>query len=63
MAHFTVTIEELVSEGFALEAPTREEALQKALERYRQGEWVLAPGQIEMARVCLDDRPGEWVEV
>ena len=41
---YTIIIEETVSEEFTLEAENKKEALEEARRLYRQGAWVLEPG-------------------
>ena len=62
MELFTVTIEELVSEDFTVEAETQEKAIEKAISLYKQGSIVLCPGNLEMKRVGLSKDDTEWVE-
>ena len=59
---FTVTIEELVSQNYTILAESREEAIKRAIEMYKQGEIVLSPGNLEMKRVQLSEDSNEWVE-
>lgn len=59
---FTVTIEELVSQNYTILAESREEAIKRAIEMYKQGEIVLSPGSLEMKRVQLSEDSNEWVE-
>lgn len=63
MEVFTDTIEELVSEDFTIQANSKEEALEKAIQLYKQGDLVLCPGNLEAKRIhiatdCCDD----WIE-
>ena len=44
---YTVLIEEVVSQEFAVEASSPEEALRVAEDLYRKGEIVLEPGNLE----------------
>ena len=62
MKLFTVTIEELVSQNCTILAESREEAIKRAIEMYKQGEIVLSPGALEMKRVQLSEDSNEWVE-
>lgn len=62
MKSFTVTIEELVSQDFSVWAESRKEAVEKAIEMYRRGDFVLAPGELEMKRIRLDEDSDEWME-
>lgn len=43
---FTVTIEELISQEFKMNANSLEEAMNMAKEKYNEGEFVLAPGTL-----------------
>ena len=43
---YTIIIEETVSEAFTLEAEGEKEALEEARRLYRQGKWVLEPGNL-----------------
>ena len=63
---FEVTIEETVDETFEVEANDMEEAEEIAIEKYKDGEFVLEPG--EVTNKCLmvrDPENGEetnWVD-
>lgn len=43
---FTVTIEELISQEFKMNANSLEEAMNMVKEKYKEGEFVLAPGTL-----------------
>ncbi|MBR4236240.1 MAG: hypothetical protein IKR85_09315 [Clostridia bacterium] len=62
MESFTVTIEELVSQDYTILAESREEAIRKAIEMYKQGEIVLEPGNLEMKRIQVSVDADKWVE-
>ncbi|EHO62862.1 DpnD/PcfM family protein [Dialister succinatiphilus] len=47
---YTIIIEETVSEELTLEAENEEEALEEARRLYRQGKWVLEPGNLVEVR-------------
>lgn len=47
---YTITIEETVSEELTLEAENKKEALEEARRLYRQGAWVLEPGNLVEVR-------------
>lgn len=47
MSKFKVLIEEVVSQEFAVEASSPEEALRLAEDSYRKGEIMLEPGNLE----------------
>ena len=48
--NYTSIIEETVSEAFTLEAEGEKEALEEARRLYRQGKWVLEPGNLVEVR-------------
>jgi len=62
MGTFTITIEELVSQDFAVEAKNKEEAIRKAIELYKQGTLVLSPGNLELKRLNLSEDSDIWIE-
>ncbi|WP_418466351.1 DpnD/PcfM family protein, partial [Dialister succinatiphilus] len=47
---YTIIIEETVSEEFTLEAANEKEAMEEARRLYRQGVWVLEPGNLVEVR-------------
>ncbi len=47
---YTIIIEETVSEELTLEAENKKEALEEARRLYRQGAWVLEPGNLVEVR-------------
>lgn len=47
---YTIIIEETVSEELTLEAENKKEALEEARRLYRQGKWVLEPGNLVEVR-------------
>lgn len=47
---YTIIIEETVSEEFTLEAANEKEAMEEAWRLYRQGAWVLEPGNLVEVR-------------
>jgi len=61
---FKVTIEEMVSETFEVEATNIEEAMQIAEEKYNNGEFVLEPGNLTCKQMMAegDNETTEWVE-
>ncbi len=62
---FIVTIEEMVSQDFEVEADDVGEALALAEEHYRNGKFVLEPGNLVAKQMCVCDKNGgnctEWV--
>ncbi|WP_288265622.1 DpnD/PcfM family protein [uncultured Dialister sp.] len=47
---YTIIIEETVSEEFTLEAANEKEAMEEVRRLYRQGKWVLEPGNLVKVR-------------
>ncbi len=65
MAYY-VTIEELVSKKFKIDAHSIEDAMNIAEQRYNQGEFVLEPGALTAKQMCAENENGtevtEWIE-
>ena len=62
---YYVTIEETVSQTFAIEADDIGEAMDVAEEQYNNGEIVLEPGNLVCRQMMADDGNGdctEWTE-
>lgn len=60
-----VTIEEIVSQTFEVEADDIDEAMEIAEEKYWNGEFVLDPGEVVARQMMADDGHGdctEWTE-
>jgi hypothetical protein len=63
MKKFTITIEEMVSEDFEIEAETMEEAMDIAEEMYNNGDIVLEPGNLVSKQMMGEDtETGECTE-
>lgn len=58
METFTVIVEETVCSEFLVEAENEDEAWLLARRRYRDGEYVLEPGELTGARLCVVDASG-----
>lgn len=66
MPKYTITIEEMVSENFEVEAATADEAMEIAEQKYRDGEFVLEPGNLvctQMAITNPSEEATEWMEI
>ena len=50
---YTVLIEEVVSQEFAMEASSPEEALRLAKDQYSKGETILEPGNLEQVSMKI----------
>ncbi len=60
MKKFCVVIEETISEEFEIDAETKEDAISKAIEKYKSGEFILSPGNLESKKISADN--DEWIE-
>lgn len=60
MKKFYVMIEETISEEFEIEAESKEDAIKKAIEKYKSCEFILCPGNIESKKISIDN--DEWIE-
>jgi hypothetical protein len=62
---FKITIEEMVSQSFNVEAETMEEAMETAEAKYKSGEFVLEPGNLVTKQMMAENDNGdstEWTE-
>lgn len=62
---FIVTIEEMVSDNFEIEAETAEDAMRIAEEKYHCCEFVLEPGNLickQMSILSPNNESTEWIE-
>ncbi|MFR1565666.1 MAG: DpnD/PcfM family protein [Christensenellales bacterium] len=65
MKKYTITIEEMISEHFVIEANTAEEAMALAEDGYYAGKYVLAPGNLVAKQMAISspaDETTEWTE-
>ena len=66
MKTYRVIIEETISEEFELEAESEKEAISKAMDAYKSGEFILEPGNFEYAQLKVideDEKCSEWIEI
>ena len=65
MKKFCVVIEETVSEEFEVEAENKDDAIKKAVEKYKNGEFILSPGNLESKKISVvdddNDKISEWI--
>jgi len=59
MKKFEVTIEEVISQTFELQAENLEQAIDLAMEKYGNGEFVLEPGELESKTMMVKDTETE----
>lgn len=65
MKKYKVTVEEVISEDFEIIAENCEQARDIAIEKYKNGELVLAPGNLLHKQLSVNNeskRTTEWVE-
>lgn len=65
MKKFTIALEETVVEEFEVEANTAEEALCIAQNNYKNGKFVLSPGEVQFKQLSIvrpESEASEWIE-
>ena len=65
MKKYKITIEEIISQTFDVEANSLEEALEIAEHNYKTGKFVFAQGNLVCKQICGEDENGhctEWYE-
>ncbi len=63
MKKFIIAIEETVVQEFEVMADNSIEALEIAEQKYRKGEFVLEPGEVQFRQMAsVGDEPTEWME-
>ena len=63
MKTYKIGIEEIVSAVLEVEAEDSEQALEIAKEKYRLGEFVLEPGELQSKNIAvLEPESTEWKE-
>lgn len=65
MKKFIIAIEEIVVEEFEVFAKDGEEAMNKAIDNYKSGKFVLAPGEVRFKQMAIlkpKDEVTEWCE-
>ena len=62
---YTITIEEIVTKDFEIEANSAGEAYEIAEQKYKSGEFVLDPGECQFRQIAItapNDEITEWRE-
>lgn len=59
---FTVVIKEIVTDEFEIEAENESDAIETGIQKYKECEWVLEPGELEEERIAVIDKKGEFGE-
>lgn len=65
MEKYTIAIEEVVSQEFEVDADNAEEAMELAAQRYRNGEYILEPGEVQFKQMAITkpcSKVTAWVE-
>lgn len=52
---YIVSIEETIAQGFEVEACNAEQAIQKAEEKYQNGEFILESGEVHAKKIAVID--------
>ena len=59
---YTITIEETVAKDFGVEADSAEEAYETAEQKYKDGEFVLDPGECQFKQIAITTPSNEATE-
>ncbi len=59
---YIVTIEEMISQDFVVEADTIKEALEIVEQGYKNGIFILSPGRLVCKQISADDGQGDCVD-
>ncbi len=59
---YTITIKEVVSENFEIEADNIHKALEIAENLYKSGELVLCPGNLIDKKISAKDEKGQYID-
>lgn len=65
MKRFVIAIEETAVQEFTVYANSAEEAMELAGRRYRKGEYVLEPGEVQFRQMAIEEPKNEapgWVD-
>lgn len=63
---YTITIEETVAKDFEIEANSADEAYETAEQKYKDGEFILDPGECQFRQIAItkpSDEATEWREL
>lgn len=64
MKKYRIVIEETISETFEIEATSEEEAVSKAIQEYKTGNFVIGSDNVECRQIAVIDEHGElkdWI--
>ena len=62
MKLFRIAIEETIVDEFILEANNEDDAIEIAIQKYKEGEFILEPGNLIVKQMAVVDNttPTEW---
>ena len=62
---YKIIIEEVISEQFFIEAASKDEAIKTTIQKYKSGEYVLSPGNLEQTKIAIVEggQCNEWVTI
>ena len=63
MKKFTIVIEETLADRFEVEAETEEEALEIAIEKYENAEFILQPESCYSSEVWPEENPDNRIDI
>ncbi len=65
MKKYTIAVEETLVKEFKVYASNAEEAMKIAEKKYRNGEFILDPGEVQFKQMCIskpENEVTEWSE-
>lgn len=57
---YTIVIKETVIGEFEIEAENESDAIETGIQKYKECEWVLEPGDLEEAKIAVIDEKGDY---
>ena len=62
MKKYRVVIEETISEEFEIEATSENDAVSKAIQEYKAGNFVVSSDNVECRQISVIDKDGELTD-
>lgn len=62
MKKYRVVIEETISEEFEIEATSEKDAVEKAIQEYNAGNFVVSSDNVEQRQISVVDEDGELTD-
>ena len=63
MKKFTIVIEETLADRFEVEAETEEEALEIAIQKYKNAEFILQPESCYFSEAWPEENPDNRIDI